>query len=200
MYAYLRGTVTEKNIDHVVLEVGGVGYQVFAPDLVRQRLALQTTATLQTYCYIREDAFNIYGFLRTDEKALFIALLGITGIGPKAAMAIMSVMSPQAFGQAVMNHDVTAFTRISGVGKKTGQRIVLEMKARLGQDAELEAILGSPQESGTPESDDVIAALCALGCTLPEARKAAAKARKALGDEAKDEDLVKAALRSLSKV
>ena len=119
---------------------------------------------------------------------------------PMMAMAVLSRMSPQEFGRAVMENDVTAFTKVGGIGKKTGQRIVLEMKAKLGQDAELSAILGEPDDAPLPETDDVVAALCALGCTLKEARNAAKKARKELGEAAADEELVKAALRTLSKV
>ena len=115
MFAYLRGTITQKNADSVVLEVNGVGYEVFVPDIISQRLGMQSTAMLLTYCYIREDAFTIYGFLRDEEKALFISLLGVSGIGPKAAMAVLSRMSPQEFGRAVMENDVTASAEKSSI-------------------------------------------------------------------------------------
>lgn len=201
MFAFLRGTVARKVLGHIELDVNGVGYEVFVPDSVHRKLAVDQDATLLTYCHIREDAFLIFGFLREDEKALFKSLLGITGIGPKVALAVLSGMGVAEFGHAVMNNDVTGFTKVGGVGKKTAQRIVLEMKAKLGQDAELEKIIGEKtEEAATPESDDVIAALCSLGCTLAEARKAAATARKDVGDDASAEDLVKAALRSLAKV
>jgi Holliday junction DNA helicase RuvA len=200
MFAFLRGTVSAKRINRIELDVGGVGYEVWVPDLVERRLAQGQTVTLLTYCHIREDAFQIFGFLREEEKALFKMLLGVSGIGPKIALAVLSAMSVQAFGRAILENDVTAFTRVGGVGKKTGQRLILEMKTKLGQDAELSAILGEPEEAGTAETDDVIAALYSLGCTLTEARKAAAGARKALGDDAPAEELVKAALRSMAKV
>ena len=201
MFAFLRGTVARKVLGHIELDVNGVGYEVFVPDSVHRKLAVDQDATLLTHCHIREDAFLIFGFLREDEKALFKSLLGITGIGPKVALAVLSGMGVAEFGHAVMNNDVTGFTKVGGVGKKTAQRIVLEMKAKLGQDAELEKIIGEKtEEAATPESDDVIAALCSLGCTLAEARKAAATARKDVGDDASAEDLVKAALRSLAKV
>jgi len=200
MFAFLRGTVARKAIDYIELDVNGVGYAVWAPDAVHRRLAVGQTATLLTYCHIREDAFQIFGFLREDEKALFKTLLGISGIGPRVALAIMSAMSVHEFGRAVLENDVTAFTRVGGVGKKTGQRLILEMKAKLGQDAELGAILGEAEEAATPESDDVIAALCSLGCTLNEAKKAAAHARETLGNDAPDEEVVRAALRSMAKV
>ena len=200
MFAFLRGTVAAKGINRIGLDVGGVGYEVWVPELVERKLAQGQTVTLLTYCHIREDAFQIFGFLREEEKALFKMLLGISGIGPKTALAVLSAMSVQQFGRAILENDVTAFTRVSGIGKRTGQRLILEMKVKLGQDAELSAILGEPEEAGTVETDDVIAALYSLGCTLAEARKAAAGARKALGDDATAEELVKAALRSMAKV
>jgi Holliday junction DNA helicase RuvA len=174
---------------------------VHVPEPVQRKLHADAPATLLTYCYIREDAFHIYGFLREEERALFTTLLGLSGVGPRAALGVLSTLSVRQVAEAVHNNDVTAFTRVNGIGKKGAQRIVLEMKAKLGQDAELSAILGEPDaaEEATPDTDDVIAALCALGCTLPEARKAADAAREGLGAEARDEDLVKAALRHLAK-
>ncbi len=201
MFAFLRGVVAKKAVDHIALDVGGAGYEVWVPDSAHRKLALDQELTLLTYCHIREDAFQIFGFLREDEKALFKSLLDVSGVGPKVALAIVSMMDPAGFGRAVLENDVAALTKVGGVGKKTGQRIILEMKARLGQDAELSAILGESEEAvGTSDSDDVIAALCALGCTMGEAKKAAAKARSELGNDASDEELVKAALRSMARV
>lgn len=199
MFAFLRGVVVRKGANHIDLDVNGVGYAVYVPDGVQRKLASGGEATLLTYCHIREDAFQIFGFLRDDEKALFTTLLSISGIGPKVALSVLSGMSVQEFGRAVLENDVGAFTRISGIGKKGAQRIILEMKAKLGQDAELSALLGEAEESA-PETDDVIAALCALGCTIGEAKKATAAARKQLGENSPVEELVKAALRTLSKV
>jgi len=171
------------------------------PESVHRRLSTDQSATLLTYCHIREDAFQIYGFLREEEKALFKMLLAISGVGPKVALAVLSGLSPREFAEAVRESDVKAFTKIGGVGKKTGQRIILEMKARAGEDAELGALLGEiKEEEPDAQADDVIAALCALGCTAAEAKKAALKAREDLGSEASDEDLVKAALRSMARI
>jgi len=200
MFAFLRGTVARKAQGYIELDVNGVGYEAWVPESVYRKLVVDQETILRTYCYIREDAFQIFGFLREDEKALFKMLLGVSGIGPKVSLAILSAMSVAQFGKAVLENDVTAFTRVSGVGKKTAQRVVLEMKAKLGQDAELEAILGESDEKATADSDDVIAALCTLGCSLAEARKAAAAARKQAGDGAPIEEIVRLALRSLAKV
>jgi len=199
MFAFLRGIVARKTVDYVELDVGGVGYEVSVPERVQRKLATGREATLLTHCHIREDTFQIFGFLREDERTLFRMLLGVTGVGPKAALSVLSTMGVGDFGRAVHEHDVTALTKVNGVGKKTAQRIVLEIKARMGQDAELDAILGQPDEEERLEDDDVIAALCALGCTMGEAKKAASTARKQLGEGASDEELVKAALRSIAK-
>ncbi|MCC6694591.1 MAG: Holliday junction branch migration protein RuvA [Candidatus Hydrogenedentes bacterium] len=199
MFAFLRGTVARKGATHIELDVNGVGYFVFVPDRVHRKLVTDATATLLTYCHIREDVFSIFGFLREDDKALFTTLLSISGVGPKVALSVLSAMSVQDFGRAVLENDLNAFTKVSGIGKKGAQRIILEMKAKLKQDADLNAILGEPEEA-TPDSDDVIAALCSLGCTLGEAKKAATAARKKLGEGARDEDLVRAALQSMAKV
>ena len=200
MFAFLRGRIARKAIDHIELDVGGVGYEVLVSDRVHARLSLETEVQLLTYCHIREDAFQIFGFLHEEERALFKTLLSISGVGPKVALAVLSCMTVQEVGRAVLDHDVTAFTKVSGIGKKGAQRIVLEMKAKLGQDAELSAILGEPEAEAAPDSDDVIAALCSLGCTLGEAKRAAQKARKEVGEGAPDEEVVRAALRSMAKV
>ncbi len=200
MFAFLRGTVATKGIDQIALDVNGVGYEVLVPDSVHRRLRPGQETTLLTYCHIREDAFHIFGFLHPEEKALFHLLIGVSGIGPKVAISILSAMTPQEFGRAIHNSDVSAFTRVSGVGKKTAQRIVLDVKAKLGQDTELEAILGEERADAIDDSDDVIAALLSLGCTPPEAKRAALSARKKVGQDAPDEEVVKAALRSMAKV
>lgn len=201
MFAYLRGIVAAKGLDHIQLDVNGVGYEVFVPDIVHRRLKPEQGVTLLTYCNIREDAFQIFGFLRREEKTVFTLLLGVSGIGPKVAIAVLSAMTPQDFGRAVTESDVSAFNRVGGVGKKTAQRIILEMKAKLGQDAELDAILGQDDASSADEdSDDAVAALISLGCVSQEARRLAARARKDLGEDAPDEEVVKKALRSLAKV
>jgi len=199
MFAFLRGIVDRIAPGLVEIDVNGVGYLVCVPDRALKRLHVGGTTKLLTYCHIREDIFQIYGFLSEDERTLFSTLLSINGVGPKVALSVLSAMSVQEFGRAVSENDVTALTRISGIGKKGAQRIILEMKAKLGQDAELSAILQESAEHGG-DQDEVLEALCALGCTTPEARKAATYAREKLGKDAPVEELIRMALRSLAKV
>ncbi len=201
MFAFLRGTVAYTGINRIGLDVNGVGFDVQVPDSVQRKLTRNQETTLLTYCHIREDSFQIFGFLLEEEKALFMECLEINGVGPKAALGILSVLSVTAFAKAIQEHDVTAVTRAPGIGKKLAQRIILEMKTRMGQDPELNALLGAPDEkSDIVEGDDVYEALISLGCSAAEAKKAATHARETLGEDATDEELVRTALRSLAKV
>ena len=201
MFAFLRGTVAIKTVGHIALDVGGVGYEISVPDSVYRKLAIHQDVTLLTYCHIREDAFQIFGFLKEEEKSLFTTLLSINKVGPKVALSVLSGLSVQAFGQAVLENDVKAFTKIPGVGKAMAQRIILEIKTKLKQNPDLNVIIGEPESvSVEPEGDDAYEALVSLGCTPQEARKATLAARKKLGDDAKDEEVVRAALQSMAKV
>lgn len=201
MFAFLRGTVALKTTNYIALDVGGVGYQLSVPESVYRKLAIHQEVTLLTYCHIREDSFQIFGFLKDEEKTLFTTLLSINKIGPKVALSVLSGLSVQAFGQAVLENDVKAFTKISGVGKAMAQRIVLEMKNKLKQNPDLNAIIGEPEGvDAAPEGDDAYEALLSLGCTPQEAKKATVSARKKLGEDATDEAVVRAALQSMAKV
>jgi len=202
MYAFLRGTVAIKATSYIALDVGGAGYEIAVPESVYRKLVVHQEVTLLTYCHIREDSFQIFGFLREEEKTLFTTLLSINKVGPKVALAVLSGLSVQAFGQAVLENDVKAFTKISGIGKAIAQRIVLEMKTKLKQDPDLNAIIGEPEgiEGGPEGNDDAYEALISLGCTPQEAKKATQTARKKLGDDATDEDVVRAALQSMAKL
>lgn len=199
MFAFLRGSVAEKAPGLIALDVNGVGYDVQVSARTYTRLVVRQEATLLTYCHIREDAFLIFGFLAKEERSLFISLLGINKIGPKVALSILSAFSVSEFGQAVTNSDLDAFKKVPGVGKATAQRIILEMKNMLKQDADLKALLGESDAMAPAESDDVYEALLSLGCTPAEARNASTQARKVAGDNASAEELVKAALQSLAR-
>jgi Holliday junction DNA helicase RuvA len=201
MFAFLRGVVAIKGMDHIALDVNGAGYHILVPEGVQRRLSVDQEARLLTYCYIREDAFQIFGFLTEEERRLFVTLLGINGVGPKAAMALLSALPPARFGQAVLENDVKTITKTPGIGVKTAQRIVLEMRAKMGQDTELSILLGETEakDAAALEGDDVYEALISMGCTPQEAKRAATQARKACGDGAKDEEVLKAALRGMAK-
>lgn len=201
MFAFLRGTVARKGVAEIALDVHGVGYAVAVPESIARRLVLNQEVTLLTYCHIREDIFQIFGFLKDEEKALFEMLLSVQNVGPKVALSVLSAFSLQQFAQALHDNDVKALTKAPGVGTKMAQRILVEIKTKLGQEPELNAILGAPKAAEEEVSgDDVYEALVSMGCTPVEAKKAATAARKEVGVDAKDEDVLRVALRSLARV
>ena len=201
MFAFLRGTIAAKGTGHLALDVHGVGYHVFVAESLLRRVVVDQDVKLLTHCHIREDSFQIFGFLKEEEKVLFEMLLSIQGVGPKVALSVLSALSLQQFAQALQENDVKALTKAPGVGTKMAQRIVVEMKTKLGQEPALNEILGAPTPvDDEVEGDDVYDALTTMGCTPAEAKKAATTARKSLGDDATDEDVLRAALRSLARV
>ncbi|HQL93740.1 MAG TPA: Holliday junction branch migration protein RuvA [Candidatus Hydrogenedentes bacterium] len=199
MFAFLRGAVHHKTATAIALDVGGVGFLVHAPEPVLRRVVAGQEVTLLTHCHIREDDFLIFGFLREEEKSLFEMLLGISGVGPKVALSVVSALPPAAFAEAVLANDITAISKAQGVGKKLAQRILLETKTKMGQSPEWEAFFGEAKADAVPDGDDAYEALISLGCTPPEAKKAVAAARAALGADAADEEVVRTALRTLAR-
>lgn len=132
MFYYLNGEITLLEENLAVVDCGGVGYACRTTAYTQSKLRVGQTARLYTYCNIREDAFDIYGFFSRDELRCFDLLLSVTGVGPKAAVAILSATSPERFTLAIMTQDEKALTAAQGVGKKLAQRIILELKDKLG--------------------------------------------------------------------
>lgn len=138
MFYYLNGEITIMEGNLAVVDCGGVGYACRTTSYTLSKLRVGQTAKLFTYCNIREDAFDIYGFSTRDELHCFELLLGVTGVGPKAAIAILSSTSPERFMLAIMTQDEKALTAAQGVGKKLAQRIILELKDKLGAVTEVD--------------------------------------------------------------
>jgi Holliday junction DNA helicase RuvA len=135
MFAFLRGTVAIKALDHIALDVGGVGYLVQVPETVHRKLAVNQEVLLQTYCHIREESFQIFGFLKEDEKSLFMTLLDINGVGPRVALALLSTLPVAEFGRAITENNVKALTKAPGVGTKMAQRILAGDQVQAGTGA-----------------------------------------------------------------
>ena len=132
MFYYLEGTVTLMEPGLAVIDCGGVGYACSTTTYTLAGLKLNARARLYTYCSIREDAFDIYGFSTKDERDCFLRLLAVSGVGPKAALSILSILSPDQFRLAVITQDEKSLPRAAGVGKMVAQRILLELKEKLG--------------------------------------------------------------------
>jgi Holliday junction DNA helicase RuvA len=132
MIASLRGTIVHLGVDHLVLEVGGVGYLVYAPRTVLGSVgAVGDALFLLTVQIVREDSLSLYGFTTTEQRTLFESLLGVTGIGPKVALNVLSAGAPDELRFAIAQGDTARLARVPGIGKKTAERLVLELKGKL---------------------------------------------------------------------
>jgi Holliday junction DNA helicase RuvA len=196
--ARLRGTVAEIGEDHLVVDVQGVGYLVQAsPRLLRALPPQGGVVELVVETQVREDAITLIGFTSAAEKRLFKLLQGIQGVGTRLALAILGVLEPDAFARAVMAGDRAAITQAPGVGPKLAQRILAELKERVGGlPASPVTVASGPVKAGTA-LDDVLAALAQLGYGRSEAFDAARAAGAELGDDAAVPVLLKRALQQL---
>jgi Holliday junction DNA helicase RuvA len=167
--ARLTGRFAGEAGDGIVLDVGGVGYLLQATGSARRRARDAGEVTLETYLHVREDALQLYGFANADERELFEALLSVSGVGPKVALAIVSGSTPAELRRAIVREDTARFQAIPGIGKKTAERVVLELREKIASAADTAA-------AGGPESDDLVAreALVELGYSVVEAEKALA--------------------------
>jgi Holliday junction DNA helicase RuvA len=197
--AHLRGRIAEKHPNRVIVDVNGVGYDVFVPLSTFYGLGEAGAETaLRIHTHVREDALLLYGFATLLEQEIFERLIGVSGIGPKVALAVLSGIEPQELIRAIERGDIARLTSIPGVGKKTAERIVLELKDRLPRAPAAAALAGDTGPAPSALQDDVLSALVNLGYHRPLAEKAAASAVKAAPD-AGFERTLKQALRELAK-
>jgi Holliday junction DNA helicase RuvA len=200
--AQLRGRLVSKDPGQVVVDVNGVGYQVFIPLSTYYHLpALQQEVFLRVYTHVREDAIHLYGFHTPEERATFELLTGVSGIGPRLASNILSGISVEEFIPAILEGDLARLKAIPGVGKKTAERLILELKDKvLEVPRTMPVVVGRRPSSEQDQTiEDVVSALLNLGCSRKEASRAAEAAREALGSDADFEKLVKQALKNLSE-
>ena len=199
MIAFLHGRLAEKHPNRLIVDVNGVGYDVFVPLSTFYGLGeAGSDIALRIHTHVRDDALLLYGFATRLEQDLFERLIGVSGIGPKVALAVLSGIEPQDLIRAIQRSDVARLTAIPGVGKKTSERIVLELKDRLPV---VQTERPGSTDTAPPEAavaDDVVSALVNLGYHRPLAEKAAASAVKAAPD-AGFERTLKQALRELSR-
>lgn len=198
MITFLRGRLVEALPTQAIVEVNGVGYEVLIPLSSFDKLpAPGGEVQILTHLTIREDAHLLYGFMTSAERDLFRLLINtVSGIGPKIALNVLSGMNPVALRGAVAKGDVKALSQISGVGKKTAERIVVELKDKIGAAGAWEAT--SAERSLSPDDqkvNDAVLALMALGFKQPEAHEAIRAAQAVLGPLASVEDLVRASLK-----
>jgi Holliday junction DNA helicase RuvA len=201
MIAALRGVVLEKNLNDVVVDVNGVGYRVFLSLISMAALPDEgQQVKLRVRTVVREDALDLYGFLTAPEENLFLLLTSVSGIGPKLGMNVLSGLDVSELASAIGKGEVARLTKIHGVGKKTAERIVLELKDKMKALGVTESKVGGEKPAAAPPSgvkSDLVSALINLGYKPPQAEKAADSAAERAGADAPFEVLFREALKSL---
>lgn len=192
MYAYISGIVDELLPDRAILEAGGVGYELFCSAMTLKRLRAGQKERLYTHLHLAEGVMALYGFYDTDEKDMFRRLLSVTRVGPKLALSVLSVLSPSDVAGAIVTSNAAAFDRVPGMGRKTAQRVLLELKERVGTSE----MLGGEANLDAPDiRAEAIAALVSLGYD----GLAAGKAVSSIEQAESVETLITQALRKLAK-
>ncbi len=195
MITYVSGKLVDKKPTEAVIDVQGLGYQVLIPTSTYEALpAVGETAMLHTHHYVREDAMLLFGFTTLDERTLFETMLGVSGVGPKLALAALSAMRPAELRDRVLEGDAALLTRIPGVGRKTAERLIVELRDRLAR-LDLGGAPGTGPDVTAAARADALAALETLGLSRAAAEKALRKVlRRHPGLQSAD-DLVRLALR-----
>jgi Holliday junction DNA helicase RuvA len=203
MISFLRGRSVGTGDDHVIVDVGGVGFCVFVPASTLGRLpAAGEPVALHTHLHVTEDNLQLFGFLTRDEHYLFTQLLSVSGVGPRVALSVLSAISPEEFRRAVIYEDTAALDGIPGIGPRTAQRLVIELRDRLSP--RVSAGRGRKRRAApTPARQDALGeaveALAALGYSRVEAGQAVEEAASRLGVEAGAEALVREGLKVLGR-
>lgn len=200
MITYIKGKVVDKDMDCLVLDNQGIGYLIMVPSRVADQVIVGEPVLIHTYLYVREDILSLYGFLKKEELLIFKKLLGISGIGPKAALAVLSTLTVEELYFAVFSEDIKAISKTPGIGPKGAKRLVMELKDKLSME-DLDSIAGFDEklqdngDTGGAEAEEAAQALIALGYGSAEAYKAV---RHVKGDASMtSEEWLKAALKHL---
>ena len=193
MYEYIYGKVAEKSLNYVVIDVNGVGYRISTNTFSINGIK-EDSAKFFVYLHVREDEQTLYGFLTAEERNMFLRLIGISGIGPKVALAILSSMTVSQTAAAIITSDVKAFSAVSGVGAKTAQRIILELKESIQKSQGAEGILLDGTKAETGSASEAVSALVSLGYSKAQATRAVGSVQKA---SMSLEELIVSALKSM---
>jgi len=194
MYDYIKGEVASTDKDCVVIDVGGIGYRVYTS--AQSMLNIRSGMAVKLYCQlvVREDSHTLYGFVTPEERQMFLRLTGVSGIGPKVALSILSAMKVSDLAAAIITSDERAFSKVPGVGKKTAQRIIIDLAEKIATKEIVGDGAGEPLPGGAGVEAEAIAALVSLGYNRTEATKAVGSVKN-LGDTT--EDIILLALRRM---
>ncbi len=177
MYEFIKGELCAIGENYLAVEAGGIGYKIFATQRFLQQAKKGQQTTVYTYLVVREDELSLYGFQSLGERDMFLKLISVSGVGPKAGLAILSTLNTEEIARAILAADQKAFSRVSGVGPKTAARIVLELKDKVEVE---DAILGSiaAETEGAGAVSDAVEALMGLGYQKAEALSAVSAVRE----------------------
>jgi len=199
MIGFLRGQVAALKTDYCLLDVNGVGYRVFVAGSTRNKLRLKEEAQLFTYMNVYQDGITLYGFASEEEYDIFQLLIGVSGIGPKVALGILSAITVESLCKAIQNKQATVLTKLPGIGKKSAERLILELKDKVAFAAADDAAEILTLDMEGPVGDDMMseaqAALVALGYSQAEIAPVIKKATKCKTTE----EVIKFALKQLNK-
>ena len=193
MYYYIKGKVAHTGLDFIVVDANGAGYKINTSEPCVKRVSLGDEVKVFTYLHVREDIFDLYGFLTDEELNLFKMLISVSGVGPKVGLGILSSVSPSEFALSVVTGNVKAITKAQGVGPKMAQRIILELKDKL-KSADVSE-MPEDYEAFSDDTDEAVSALMVLGYSRSEAQKAISKA----GTDGGVEQTIKQALKLLMR-
>lgn len=200
MFSYLKGFLAQKGQNFVVIDVSGIGFKVYTSLTSLQSIganAENTPVTFYTYMYIKEGIMDLYGFSTAEELNMFELLISVSGVGAKGAIAILSSLTPQKLAVSLVTNDVSSIKKASGIGPKTAQRIILELKDKIKNEELVAAQEDTSISDGISLTDahsEAVSALIVLGYSKIEAENAVTKAPKDLNNA---EDIIKAALKAL---
>lgn len=194
MYAYIDGRLTFKSPTHIIVEAGGIGYQIHISLHTFAALGSQERCKIYTWLHVKEDAHTLYGFADEGERRLFLHLISVSGIGPSTGRMMLSSLNPNEIQQAIVNADVAQMQRIKGIGAKSAQRIILELQDRLKKEG-IESLISAPINNSI--KDEALSALVMLGFTKQTADKALDSIIKKSTEELSVEQMIKLALKNL---
>ena len=202
MYAYIKGVFVSARGEDIVVENNGIGYKIYMPLLLQGRIGhIGDEVCVYTYHYVREDIVALYGFPSLEDQDMFVLLLSVSGIGPKTAISVVELLQPSELAMAVLSGDVKKISQVKGLGKKSAERIILELKDKLkgfdaGSSAASEDSIPDLSSEGKSNLEDCISALVVLGYPASEANKAASKV---YSPDLSVEDMIRQALRLMAK-
>jgi Holliday junction DNA helicase RuvA len=197
MIAYLRGKVLTTTAETAILDVNGVGYEIYCSGGAFRKIAVGQVAELHTYLQVKEDGMTLFGFDSVKEKEIFLKLIGVSGVGPKMGIAVLTTLSADEFAQVIATADVKRLSTVKGLGKKTAEKIVLELHGKISAaeimsvSGETPAVAESAPQRLSAMDEEAVSALMGLGFTRTESTQAVKKARD-LGASTVEEVIMKA--------